>query len=179
MAVLCGCIFWVSGNLLQVLFDFQLAEDINAVLPLLIIGTALQSLSIVPFSLQLAVKWTGFAFKLNLICVSIVLFALPLLVGVYGIVGAAYTWVGYNAVSISVTGFVVVRRFPFLFSSLIISVRIILSMLVLCLAVFSLFEYQSLWTTSSIYLVGAQVLLSGLILLVGAYLYRNQLRDFN
>lgn len=179
MSVLCGCIYWLSDGLLHIIFDAQLADKINAILPLLIIGTALQSLSIVPFSLQLAMKWTQLAFKLNLVCVSIMLVALPLLVEFYGVLGAAYMWVVYNIVSIVLTCFFLIRKLPYLSGTLMVVARIVISMIVLCWLAFSLLDYLLFWSMSSIYLVGVQVLLSGLVLLAGAYLYRNQLKDFN
>lgn len=179
MSVLCGCIYWLSGGLLHVFFDAQLADKINNILPLLIIGTALQSLSIVPFSLQLAMKWTQLAFKLNLVCVSIMLVALPFLVKSYGVLGAAYMWVVYNIVSIVLTCFFLIKKLPYLSGSLAVVARIMISMIVLCGLAFSLLDYLLFWPMPSIYLVGVQVLLSGLVLLAGAYFYRSQLKDFN
>jgi O-antigen/teichoic acid export membrane protein len=179
MSVLCGCIYWLSDGLLHIIFDAQLAYKINDILPLLIIGTALQSLSIVPFSLQLAMKWTQLAFRLNLACVSIMLVALPFLVKFYGVLGAAYMWVVYNVVSIVLTCFFLVKKLPYLSRTLAVVVRIVISMIVLCWLAFSLLDWLLIWPLSSIYLVGVQVLLSGLVLLAGAYLYKNQLKDFN
>lgn len=179
MSVLCGCIYWLSSGLLHLVFDTQLADKINNILPVLIVGTALQSLSIVPFSLQLAMKWTKLAFKLNLVCVSIILIVLPFLVSFYGVLGAAYMWVAYNVVSIVMTCFFLIKKLPYLSDTLVVAARIVVSMMVLSWSAFSLLDYLMFWSLSSIYLVGVQVLLSGLILLAGAYLYRNQLKDFN
>ena len=179
MSVLCGCIYWLSEGLLQYIFDSQLGGKINDIFPVLIVGTALQSLSIVPFSLQLAMKWTNFAFKLNLACVSIMLVTLPFLVELYGVLGAAYMWVVYNVVSIIVTCFFLVKKLPYLLGTLVVAARIVISMIILCWSVFSLLEYLLFWSLSSIYLVVVQILISGLVLLTGAYLYRKQLKDFN
>ena len=179
MSVLCGSIFWLSGGLVHVVFETELADKINAIFPVLVIGTALQSLSIVPFSLQLAMKWTKLAFKLNLFCVSIMVVMLPIFVDVYGVLGAAYIWVLYNIISIVLTCFFLIRKLPYLSDTLIVAAKITVSMIALCWSTFGLLDYLMFWSLSSIYLVGIQILLSGLVLLAGAYFYRKQLKDFN
>jgi O-antigen/teichoic acid export membrane protein len=82
--------------------DMALALQVAPVLALLALGTLLNGLMGIPHMLQLAHGWSGFAARLNLIAVVLLL---PLIVWVaprYGAIGTAWVWVALN------TGYVVV-----------------------------------------------------------------------
>jgi O-antigen/teichoic acid export membrane protein len=73
------------------------AGHTEAVLRLLILGTALNGLVNVPYALALAFGWTRWAFLLNLAALAIFLPALVLLALRFGGEGAAAAWLGLNA----------------------------------------------------------------------------------
>lgn len=82
--------------------DVNLARQVAPVLALLALGTMLNGLMGMPHMLQLAHGWSGFAARLNLIAVVVLL---PLIVWVaprYGSIGTAWVWVALN------TGYIVV-----------------------------------------------------------------------
>ncbi|HDS0916910.1 TPA: oligosaccharide flippase family protein [Pseudomonas putida] len=117
MTVMCSAVFWFAQPVLLMMFEPFLANGMAGVLPFLLVGTALQSLLIIPFALQLAASWTSLSFRLNLMAVPIMLLALPALVAEFGAVGGGYTWVLYNLFSLACTAYFTSRRFPWLKSA--------------------------------------------------------------
>lgn len=76
--------------------DMVLALKVAPVLALLALGTMLNGLMSMPHMLQLAHGWSGFAARLNLVAVVLLL---PLIVWVaprYGTIGTAWVWVALN-----------------------------------------------------------------------------------
>ena len=77
--------------------DSELASRTAKLVSLLALGNLLNGLMWIPYQAQLANAWTGFATKVNifavLIIVPVILWAAPL----YGAEGAAWTWVFLNA----------------------------------------------------------------------------------
>ncbi len=77
--------------------DLTLALQVAPVLTLLALGTMLNGLMGMPHMLQLAYGWTGFAARLNMGAVAVLL---PLIVWIaprYGTIGTAWVWVTLNA----------------------------------------------------------------------------------
>lgn len=128
-AALCGfaivlgtlCIAtWLFAVLpLRLIFEPTLAASVAEILPLLLTGTALQALLIIPFALQLAVGWTALALRLNLCAIPLIILALPLMVAAQGAVGAAWVWLLYNLLAFVLTLYFVARRFPFVLAILV------------------------------------------------------------
>lgn len=114
MISLCVSTFYFSEPLINVLFPSELAVGIVVLLPMLLVGTALQSILIVPFALQLAARWTHISLRLNMIWIPIALVVMPLLVSKYGVMGGVYTWLIYNIYSIVLTFYFLSKRFSFL-----------------------------------------------------------------
>ncbi len=67
------------------------------ILSLLIIGTALNGLMILPYALQLAYGWTRLTFFFNLVAVVLLVPLIYLMTSAYGAVGAASVWVMLNS----------------------------------------------------------------------------------
>lgn len=65
---------------------------------LLAIGSALNSLMVIPYALQLAHGWTGLGLRINLLLIGVALPSLLALTVRYGAVGAAGTWIIINGV---------------------------------------------------------------------------------
>ena len=107
--------WWFSSYPLALIFrDTAVVEGVAHVLPVLLTGTAIQSLMIVPFALQLSVGWTSLALKLNLLALPLILIGLPLAVDGWGSLGAAWVWLSYNLISFFVIIYFMIKRFPFL-----------------------------------------------------------------
>ncbi|WP_248076478.1 hypothetical protein [Pseudomonas sp. EYE_354] len=113
MGVLCPAIYFYGEDALKMVFPLALAKNVSSILPVLIVGTALQCLLIVPFALQLAAKWTSMSLKLNCAWLPIVIVVLPLLVSIYGVIGGAYSWLLYNMYMCCMTFYFVGKRFDF------------------------------------------------------------------
>jgi O-antigen/teichoic acid export membrane protein len=92
-----GALFVWSG-------DVSLAEQTAPILSILIFGSMLNGLMIIPYMLQLAYGWTSFAVKVNIVAVLILVPAILWTVPRFGSVGAAWIWVilniGYILISI-------------------------------------------------------------------------------
>ena len=74
-----------------------LASNTAPILLPLVIGTFLNCLVWMPYQVQLAYGWTGFAIKVNTIAVLILVPAILLIVPQYGAQGAAWVWAILNA----------------------------------------------------------------------------------
>ncbi|MBI6664656.1 hypothetical protein JJD66_11150 [Pseudomonas sp. MF6751] len=178
MVVLCVAVYFFCGHLLALFFTSDLAASIGLILPILLIGTALQSVLIVPFALQLAAKWTSLALRLNLFWIPIVLLLLPALVHKFGVMGGAYAWLIYNVFSTALTFILVARRFSFLKAVNAELLRIfavtLISSVVICytakaVAAAFLDTYAALAFETVCVLV---------IVLVGGYIFRKKLVHF-
>lgn len=74
----------------------SLATQVAPILAPLAIGTMLNGLMGMPYILQLAHGWTGFAARMNMVAVAILV---PLIIWItphYGAIGAAWVWVALN-----------------------------------------------------------------------------------
>ena len=74
-----------------------IAEHTHLVLSILIVGTALNGLMNMPYSLQIASGWTSLAFYINLGFLIILIPTLIVMVSNFGAVGAATLWAVLNA----------------------------------------------------------------------------------
>ncbi|MGX1017724.1 O-antigen/teichoic acid export membrane protein [Pseudomonas sp. Y3 TE3536] len=172
MTIMCSAVFWYAGAALHMMFEPFLAEGIDTVVPWLLVGTALQSLLIVPFSLQMAAGWTSLAFRLNLVAVPIILFALPALVASFGAVGGAYNWLLYNAFSFGCTVYFTCRRFPWLLPAYR---ACLYAALVTAVMANGLFFLCFQWLSGAVAGVVGACLASALLAALGAFIFRKQL----
>lgn len=76
--------------------DAELAARADQLVPLLVVGTALNGLMNIPYGLSLAYGWTRFALTLNVVAVSLFIPTLILATNRYGATGAAAAWLGVN-----------------------------------------------------------------------------------
>jgi O-antigen/teichoic acid export membrane protein len=74
-----------------------LANEVAPILALLAVGTLLNGLMNIPYMLQLAHGWSGFAAWVNLVAVVILVPAILWVTPRYGALGAAWVWVALNA----------------------------------------------------------------------------------
>lgn len=91
--------------------DPVLAERTGAVLSVLVIGNLLSGLMVIPFMLQFAHGWVGFAVRFNLVAVMVIIPAIVYVVPRFGIIGAAWIWVALNVGYILVGIQLMHRRF--------------------------------------------------------------------
>ena len=76
--------------------DALLADKVSPILIPLVIGSFLNCLVWMPYQLQLAYGWTGFAIKVNTVAVILLVPAIFLVAPRYGAVGAAWIWALLN-----------------------------------------------------------------------------------
>jgi O-antigen/teichoic acid export membrane protein len=74
-----------------------LANEVAPLLALLAAGTLLNGLMHIPYMLQLAHGWSGFAARVNLVAVAVLVPAILWVTPRYGAIGAAWVWVLLNA----------------------------------------------------------------------------------
>ncbi len=84
-----GVVFMWSGNV-------SLAENTAPILSILVLGTFLNGLMLMPYQCQLAHGWTSLALKMNVVAVVVLIPAIFWVVPHYGAVGAAWIWVALN-----------------------------------------------------------------------------------
>lgn len=77
--------------------DEVLSNEVAPILSLLVIGTLFNGFMNVPYMLQLAHGWTGYAIKVNLVAVAIIVPSILWAVPKYGSIGAAWAWLILNA----------------------------------------------------------------------------------
>lgn len=77
--------------------DPIIGQNTHLLLSLLVIGSALNAVMILPLTLQLAYGWTRLSFFKNVLAVIIFIPSLLLLVNHYGAIGAAIAWILLNA----------------------------------------------------------------------------------
>lgn len=84
--------------------DVTLAQSTAPILQISILGSLLHGMMSIPYMLQLAYAWTGFAVRLNVVAVLVLVPALLFAVPRFGGVGAAWIWfllnLGYITFSI-------------------------------------------------------------------------------
>lgn len=87
------------GKKLLVLWtgNVVLANEVAPILALLAAGTLLNGLMHIPYMLQLAHGWSGFAARVNLVAVAVLVPAILWVTPRYGAIGAAWVWVLLNA----------------------------------------------------------------------------------
>ncbi|WP_217190900.1 lipopolysaccharide biosynthesis protein [Pseudomonas shirazica] len=172
MTIICSAVIWFGQPVLLMMFEPFIANGMSSVLPWLLMGTALQSLLIIPFALQLAAGWTSLSFRLNVIAMPFMLLALPALVSQYGAVGGGYTWVLYNFFSLMCTAYFTCRRFPWLIKAYRtgLSVGGVTAALANCA-----FFICSLWFTTGFAVVAVTCISSAVIGAVGVVVFRRHL----
>lgn len=77
--------------------DKVLAREVAPLLSLLALGTFFNGLMHMPYMLQLAHGWSGFAARVNLVAVAVLIPAILWATPRFGAVGAAWAWVMLNA----------------------------------------------------------------------------------
>lgn len=77
--------------------DAQLSRQTAPLLTLLTLGTYCNGLMHVPYMTQLAHGWTGFAVRVNIVAVAIIVPAILWAVPRFGAIGAAWAWFALNA----------------------------------------------------------------------------------
>lgn len=80
----------------------SLAQQAGPLLALLTLGSLFNGIMHVPYMTQLAHGWTGFAVRVNIVAVGIIIPAILWAVPRFGAIGAAWAWLGLN------TGYVLV-----------------------------------------------------------------------
>lgn len=83
--------------------DVTLARDAAPLVALLTLGTLLNGLMNIPYNLQLAYGWSGFAARVNMVGVAILVPAILWVTPRYGAVGAAWVWVVLNSAYVLIT----------------------------------------------------------------------------
>jgi len=76
--------------------DQALTAAAAPILSLLVLGTLFNGFMNVPYMLQLAYGWTGYAIYVNVVAVVIIIPAILLVVPKYGAIGAAWIWFSLN-----------------------------------------------------------------------------------
>ena len=90
--------------------DPSTAEQAAPLVTALVIGTALNALWFLPYSLQLASGWTGLAVGLNTVLATALIPALFILTERYGAVGAASAWPMLNGAGVLASSVLTHRR---------------------------------------------------------------------
>ncbi|MGY2041006.1 lipopolysaccharide biosynthesis protein [Pseudomonas pergaminensis] len=178
MGVLCPAIYFYAEDVLKILFDASLARNISEVLPILVAGTSLQCLLIVPFALQMAAKWTSMSLRLNCIWIPIVIFLLPYFISTFGIIGGAYSWLIYNLFLCFMSFYFVGRRFTYLKT---INRELLFSIVFVLFAVAMVFYLVKLLLkgNSNFYMVvGVELISVILILVFGVFCFKKVLVTF-
>lgn len=178
LGAVCIAAWFFTVYPLRLIFDAPLAQAVAEITPVLLVGTAFQALLIIPFALQLAVGWTTLALRLNLVSIPLILIALPLMVSIYGAVGAAWVWLFYNLLMFTLTLHFVVRRFPFLRPVLISFAKVMGFLLVLLTPVFYALQLWFLPGLSDVLVVLILVMLGVLLVALTGWCFRKELAGF-
>jgi O-antigen/teichoic acid export membrane protein len=88
----------------------ELTQQISLLVSVLALGALLNGLMWIPYLLQLAHGWTSLAVKVNLFAVVVIVPAILWVTPKYGAIGAAWVWVGLNAVYGTISIYFVHRR---------------------------------------------------------------------
>ena len=76
--------------------DVQLAHRVAPLVSVLVLGNLLNGLMWIPYQTQLAHGWTGWAIRINIVGVLLIVPAILWAVPRYGALGAAWVWVSLN-----------------------------------------------------------------------------------
>lgn len=98
-----GVIYMWSG-------DHDLVRSAAPLLSILVIGSFLNSLSYLPYQLQIAHGWTSLLLKTYTCVVFIFIVSILFIVPIYGVEGAAWVWVALNAVYLLLTSHCMHRK---------------------------------------------------------------------
>lgn len=90
--------------------DLIVARGVAPLLSILVLGSTMLALMILPYRLQLAAGWTRLPLLINLAAIVILGPALFILARVHGAVGAAWIWVALNGIYVLVTVQLMHRR---------------------------------------------------------------------
>lgn len=77
--------------------NVSLAQQVAPLLAVLALGTMCNGFMHVPYTTQIAHGWTGFAVRVNIVAVGIIIPAILWAVPRFGTVGAAWAWLALNA----------------------------------------------------------------------------------
>lgn len=77
--------------------NHALTAAVAPILSLLVLGTLFNGFMNIPYMLQLAHGWTGYAIRVNVVAVAIIIPAILWAVPRYGAIGAAWIWIALNA----------------------------------------------------------------------------------
>jgi O-antigen/teichoic acid export membrane protein len=77
--------------------NISLAQQVAPLLALLALGTLCNGFMHIPYMTQLAHGWTGFAVRVNIVAVGIIIPAILWAVPRFGAIGAAWVWLALNA----------------------------------------------------------------------------------
>jgi O-antigen/teichoic acid export membrane protein len=90
-------IFFAKELLVLWTGNVVLANEVAPILALLAAGTLLNGLMHIPYMLQLAHGWSGFAARVNLVAVAVLVPTILWVTPRYGAIGAAWVWALLNA----------------------------------------------------------------------------------
>jgi len=85
-----GVVYMWSGNT-------SLVQNTAPLLSVLVVGSFLNSLSYLPYQIQIAHGWISLLIKTNILIVLVLIPSIFLIVPHYGAIGAAWIWVALNA----------------------------------------------------------------------------------
>jgi len=88
----------------------ELAKAASGLVRVLAFGNLLNSFLTMPYLVQLAYGWTGFALRVNALSVALIVPAIFWAVPEFGAMGAAWIWVGLNVGYMSVGAYFMYRR---------------------------------------------------------------------
>lgn len=88
----------------------ELTALVAPVLSLLALGTLFNGFMNVPYMLQLAHGWTGYAIRVNTVAVALIVPAILWTVPRYGAIGAAWIWLVLNAAYVTLAAHFMYRR---------------------------------------------------------------------
>lgn len=178
LGVTCIAAWFFTVYPLRLIFDTPLALAVAEIMPVLLTGTALQALLIIPFALQLAAGWTALALRLNLASIPLILLSLPPMVSAYGAVGAAWLWLFYNLLTFTLTLYFVVRRFPFLRPTLVSFARVLVFLLMVLTPILYAVQLWLLPGLSDVLVVVILTLLGALLVALAGWCFRKDLAGF-
>lgn len=177
MAVLCSVVWMFCEIPLRILFDTDLALGVERLLPVLMLGTAIQSLLIVPFALQLANRWSSLALKLNLWLAPVYLACLFVFVTYWGALGAAYAWLMYNILSLICTVYFMIKRYKYVSESFktCLGAALFMAIVSVPLLYFLSFQVDKVGDYQALILM---LIVSGILLSIGALRFKRELEGF-
>jgi len=80
----------------------EISSNTSPIVSVLVIGTALNGLTNLPYALQIAHGWTKIGIYINILLIFLLVPSIIVMTGYYGAVGAASVWVALNAVYIAI-----------------------------------------------------------------------------